>query len=96
MADSISPAPSTDVQHPSVELVLATPASSKPSSNPGDVVTSTSPSPKPSSRYAALGGSVSLSADVGLTGTVSPPVTKEGLDFSTENMFEGALTEPKD
>ncbi|MCE5167483.1 hypothetical protein HAX54_005500, partial [Datura stramonium] len=96
MADSISPAPSTDGQHPSVELILAAPASSNPSSNPGDVITSTSPSPKTSSPNAALGGPVSLSTDKGLTGTVSPAVTKDGSDFSTENMFEGALTEPKD
>ncbi|MCD7467224.1 hypothetical protein HAX54_004544 [Datura stramonium] len=89
-------ADSTDSQHPSVELVLATPASSNPSSNPRDVVTSTFPSPKTSSPNATLDVSVSLPADMGLTGTVSPPVTKEGPDFSAENMCEGTLTEPTD
>ncbi|MCE3216846.1 hypothetical protein HAX54_008452, partial [Datura stramonium] len=99
MAGSISPSPSTDGQHLSDELILDAPASSNPSSNPGDVDTSASPSPKISSPKAVPGGPVSLSADKGLIGSatiVSPVVTKDGSDFSSENMFEGTLTEPKE
>ncbi|MCE3050833.1 hypothetical protein HAX54_048265 [Datura stramonium] len=95
---------STTYCHPlSDDLILDAPVSSNPSSTPRGADTPASSSPKIPSPKAVPGGSVLLSPEEGPTGSaaagitaVSPVVTKDGSDFSTENLFEGALTEPKE
>ncbi|MCE5167362.1 hypothetical protein HAX54_050230, partial [Datura stramonium] len=103
MAGSTSPSPSIEGHPLSDDLILDAPVSSNPSSTPGGADTPTSPSPKIPSPKAVPGDSVLLSPEEGTTGSdaagitvVSPVVTKDGSDFSTKNLFEGALTEPKE
>ncbi|MCE5167024.1 hypothetical protein HAX54_034112, partial [Datura stramonium] len=99
IAGSTSPSPSIEGHPLSNDLILDAPVSSNPSSTPGGADTPASPSPNIPSPKAVPGGSVLLSPDEGPTrsaSAVSPVVTKDGSDFSTENLFEGVLTEPKE
>ncbi|MCD7473245.1 hypothetical protein HAX54_014968 [Datura stramonium] len=111
MAGSTSPSPSIEGNPLSDDLILDAPISSNLSSSPGGADTHASPSPKIPSPKAVPVDSVVLSPEEGTTGSdaagmtvVSPVVTKvgtdashkDGSDFSSENLFEGALTESKE
>ncbi|MCE5166858.1 hypothetical protein HAX54_028153, partial [Datura stramonium] len=111
MAETTSPSPSTEVNQLSDNLILDAPISSNPSSSPGGTDTHASPSSKIPSPKAVPVDSAILSprddkvrgGDAGVT-VVSPVVTKagtnvshkDGSNFSSENLFEGALTESKE
>ncbi|MCE3050904.1 hypothetical protein HAX54_048398 [Datura stramonium] len=110
-AGTTSPSPSTEGNQLSDNLILDAPISSNTSSSPSGTDTHASPSSQIPSPKAVLVDSTVLSprddkaggGDAGVT-TVSPVVTKagtnvpqkDGSDFSSENLFEGALTESKE
>ncbi|MCE0481309.1 hypothetical protein HAX54_038964, partial [Datura stramonium] len=103
MAGSTSPSPSIKGHPLSDDLILDAPISSNLSSSPGGADTHASSSPKiPSPKAVPVESSV-LSPEEGTAGSdaagmtvVSPVVTKDGSDFSSENLFEGSLTESKE
>ncbi|MCD9646568.1 hypothetical protein HAX54_036504 [Datura stramonium] len=111
MVGPTSPSSSIEGNPLSDDLILDAPISSNPSSSPGGTDTHASPSSKIPSPKAIPVDSAVLSPEEGKAGSgdagvavVSMVVTKagtdashkDGSDFSSENLFEGALTESKE
>ncbi|MCD7460248.1 hypothetical protein HAX54_043148 [Datura stramonium] len=111
MAGETSPSPSAEGNQLSDNLILDAPLSSNPSSSPSSTDTQPTLSSKMHSPKVILvnstaispvddntgGGDAGVAADspvVAKEGTDVPQ--KEGSDFSSENMFEGALIESKE
>ncbi|MCD7461756.1 hypothetical protein HAX54_047041 [Datura stramonium] len=107
MAGTTSPSPSTEGNQLYDNLILDAPISSNPSSSPSGTDTHASPSSKiPSPKAVPVDSAVLSPRDDKAGGGdagVSPVMTKAGTDvshkdgsnFSSENLFEGALTESK-
>ncbi|MCD9558456.1 hypothetical protein HAX54_015836 [Datura stramonium] len=111
MAGTTSPSPSTEGNQLSDNLILDAPISSNPSSSPSGTDTHASPSSKiPSPKAVPIDSTILSPGDEKAGGgdtrvtAVSPVVTKAGTDvpqkngsdFSSKNLFEGALTDSKE